>query len=335
MRKKGTFLFFLFLACSINIFGQITKEQLTESSNRAAFFLKRVQLPSGAIQDSANPLFNIWETILVTDALLDYFPETDTTIQRGLKWLHSNENEQRLMCHNVVCTTSYCIETSAVYLKLLSRLTSVQKLDSQLKTIAQLQEKNGSWKVGNPDVLDQLDFPSVTAFVINVFDSLHYSTQQLDLAYHYLIDEQLPDGSWGQTWEYYNCPGYALWQCMPALKKNPNGQSAWQKGKDFILSTQLDNGSWFYTDSLIKNNVSPELQTAFMLHCLVNEQDETSKLACSKGMIFLLQSQLINGSWNGGFFPIPNERYKKREYLIATALILKLMIAYQLIETHD
>jgi len=335
VEKKRACLFFLVLAYSTITFGQITKGQLIESRNLAVDFLKEAQLPTGAIQDSTNPLFNIWETILVTDALLDYLPESDSTIQHGLMWLKSHENDQQLLCHNAVCSSSYCIETSALYLKLLSRLSVSKNIDIPLKTIAQLQEKNGFWKVGNPDVLDQLDFPSVTAFVINLFEPLHYSTQQLELACHYLIDKQLPDGSWGQTWEYYNCPGYALWQCMPALKVNPAAQSSWQKGKEFILQQQLANGSWHYTDSLIKNKVSPELQTAFMLHCLVNEHDETSQLASAKGMYFLLQSQLTTGAWNGGFFPIPNERYKKREYLITTALVLKLIIAYQLVEPHD
>lgn len=335
MKKQRTFLFFLFLVSSTTIFGQITKKQLIESADRASYFLKKAQLPTGAIQDSTNPLFNIWETILVTDALLDCFPETDSTIQSGLKWLKLHENEQQLVCHNVVCATSYCIETSALYLKLLNRLTATQSLDAPLKTIAELQEKNGSWKIGNPDVMDQLDFPSVTAFVINLSDTVHVSTHQLNLAYQYLMSTQLPDGSWGQTWEYYNCPGYALWQCMPALKANQNMQSVWKKGKVFILQNQLENGSWFYVDSLIKNHVSAELQTAFMLHCLVGEEDEISKLAFAKGIHFLMQNQLANGSWNGGLFPIPNQRYKKREYLITTALILKLMIAYQLVSSHD
>lgn len=333
VKKQIAFLFLLFLSCSTLIVGQIPQAQLIESSHRATTFLKEIQLPSGAFQDSTNPLFNIWETILVTDALLDRFPEEDSTIQLGLRWLKSQENDQQLLCHNVVCSTSFCIETSAIYLRLLSRLTSTQNIDSQLKFIEQLQEKNGSWKVGNPDVLDQVDFPSVTAFVINLFDTAHYSAKQLDVAYDYLITKQLPNGSWGQTWEYYNCPGYALWQCMPALKSH--GSATWQRGKDFILQQQLENGSWFYTDSLIKNHVSAELQTAFMLHCLVNEEDEQSKIACAKGIQFLLQSQLTSGAWDGGFFPIPNARYKKREYLIATALILKLLTADQLVSSHD
>ena len=333
VKKQFAFLFLLVLSCSTQIVGQIPPAHLIESSNRASTFLKDVQLPSGAFQDSTNPLFNVWETILVTDALLDHFPEEDSSIQLGLRWLKSYENDQQLLCHNVVCSTSYCIETSAAYLRLLNRLTSTQKLDSPFKTIEQLQEKNGSWKVGNPDVLDQVDFPSVTAFVINLFDAAHYPAKQLDGAYDYLITKQLPNGSWGQTWEYYNCPGYALWQCMPALKSH--APATWQRGKDFILQQQLENGSWLYTDSLIKNHVSAELQTAFMLHCLVDEQDEQSKIACGKGIQFLLQSQLTSGAWDGGFFPIPNARYKKREYLIATALILKLLIAYQLVETHD
>jgi len=143
----------------------------------------------------------------------------------------------------------------------------------------------------------------------------------------FLISSQLENGSWGKTWEYYNCPGYALWQCLPAIKKCPSGAITFEKAKAFILSSQLENGSWYVAENEQTNHVSAELQTAFMLSCLQEEKDETSKKAFYKGISFLLSKQLPSGAWEGGFFPIPNERYKKREYLIATALTYKLLIA--------
>ena len=314
---------------SLSVQGQITKNALIASTEKASMFLKQAQTESGSINDSTNTLFSIWETILVTDALLDQFPMTDSTVQRAAGWLQSLETEQGLVCHNEKCSHNYCIETSALYLRLLNRLKSTDNLDERLKTIQQLQEKNGSWKVGNPDVLEKTDFPSVTGFVLNLYTALEVNPARKYDAYLFLISSQLENGSWGQTWEYYNCPGYALWQCLPAIKKCPSGAITFEKGKAFILSSQLADGSWYVAENEQTNHVSAELQTAFMLSCLQEETDELSQKAFHKGLSFLLSKQLPNGAWEGGFFPIPNERYKKREYLIATALTYKLMIAAQ------
>lgn len=329
MKKRNVFLFLLLSGLSLTVRGQYTKSDLITATERTASFLKHAQTESGSINDSTNTLFSIWETILATDALLDHFPISDSSVQRAAHWLQSLETEQGLVCHNVKCSHNYCIETSALYIRLLARLKLTDSIEERLKTIEQLQEKNGSWKVGNPDVLDKTDFPSVTGFVLNLYTSLDFKTAGKYPAYLFLISSQLENGSWGQTWEYYNCPGYALWQCLPAIKKCPSGAITFEKGKAFILSSQLADGSWYVAENEQTNHVSAELQTAFMLSCLQQETDESSKKAFEKGIAFLLSKQLPNGAWEGGFFPIPNERYKKREYLIATSLIYKLLIAKQ------
>jgi len=41
-----------------------------------------------------------------------------------------------------------------------------------------------------------------------------------------------------------------------------------------------------------------------------------------KAVQFLLNTQNRDGGWNGGFFPVPKERYEKREDLFATAMAL-------------
>ncbi|ASS48234.1 MAG: hypothetical protein A3D31_18970 [Candidatus Fluviicola riflensis] len=329
MKKRTIFLFLLLLNLSLTVHGQVSKNQLVVSSDRAAVFLKHAQTESGSIEDSTNALFNVWETILVADALLERFPTSDTTVQRSLKWLKSMENEDQLICHNAQCNQRFCIETSALYVQLLAKLSSPAEQQSRLNAISQLQEKNGCWKVGNPDVFYKTDFPSVTGFVLNLFDELHFKSYGIDSAYRFLINSQLENGSWGQSWEYYGCTGYALWQCLPALKRCAYGGKTLKKGKAFILSTQLTDGSWAVSNDSLSNHISVELQTAFMLSCLQQETDELSKKAFEKGLSFLLSKQLSNGAWEGGFFPIPSERYKKREYLIATALIYKLLIAAQ------
>jgi squalene cyclase len=329
VKKHILLLLLLFANLSLTAYGQLTRRSLILASNRTAFFLKQAQTESGAIEDSTNALFNVWETILVADALLDHFPLSDTTVKRAVKWLKSIENEDRLICHNELCRERFCIETSALYIQLLARLSTPAEQQEKLSKINSLQEKNGSWQVGNPDVYYKTDFPSVTGFVLNLFDALDYKSPGIDSAYHFLLNHQLENGSWGQEWEYYGCSGYALWQCLPAIKRCSFGKEAFEKAKAFVLSQQLPDGSWPVTETGNTNHISAELQTAFMLICLQPETDEVSKKAIEKGISYLLSKQLPSGAWEGGLFPIPGNRYKKYEYLIATALIYKLLIAAQ------
>jgi squalene cyclase len=112
---------------------------------------------------------------------------------------------------------------------------------------------------------------------------------------------------------------------MPALRREPAYRPAYERAKTYILATQLEDGSWYTVEDPERNHTSAQLQTALMLNCLLGESDETSWKALAKGLHFLLATQLENGSWDGGFFPIPNQRYKKREYIFATALICEIL----------
>lgn len=333
MKAHRIFLILILIPLSETLYSQSENDE--SIAGKTALFLKKAQLPDGSFQDSTNALFNVWETILVTNALLDGFPESDSSIQRSLAWLKNQENQQQLVCHNQQCRDQLCVETSVLYLQLLNRLSDRQNLTQRITQLTRLQEKNGSWKVLNPDVQFQTDFPSVTAFMLNLLPETSELHTVKKAGYNYLISKQLPDGSWGQTWEYYNCPGYALWQCTKALHKNPELFSEKEKAKRFILSNQLENGSWYNEDVSSFNRISPQLQTALMLHCLLTETDSASVAAFTKGMNFLLKTQLPDGSWDGGFFPIPNARYKKREYLFATALIYQLLLVTQSTGNHE
>jgi hypothetical protein len=328
MNSPKTYLWILLLLPLLSL-GQYDSLRMRQSLVSAATFLEKAQLPSGAICDSANPLFNTWETILATDALLGHYPETHPTIARALLWLSSNTNSDGLVCHNSACRDSYCIETTCLYLQLLNRLDEQPPLNRRIALLEELQGADGSWKVGNPDVVFNPNYVSVTAFMLNLFQSDSHVPKKGDAAFRYIIAQQEKNGSWGQTWEYYDCPGYALWQCMPALWQEPAYRSAYEQAKNYILTTQLENGSWYTAEAPERHHVSAQLQTALMLTCLLWESDETSRRAVVEGLRFLMDTQLESGAWDGGLFPIPNQRYTKREYIFATALICKLLSTLQ------
>jgi hypothetical protein len=48
-----------------------------------------------------------------------------------------------------------------------------------------------------------------------------------------------------------------------------------------------------------------------------------------KGIDFLLSNQSVNGSWDGGHFPIPDKRYMKKEYVMATSLSMRVLRSVQ------
>lgn len=308
---------------------QVDDQALTASIAKARKFLETHQYENGTFQDSTKVLFNVWETILVCDALLDDPKKNDSIFQHGLSWLKTVENAQGIICHNATCASSYCIETSSLYLQLLHRVNPETDFTKQLAVISQMQEKSGRWAIGNPDVIYEVYFPSVTGFAVNLFESVHYGNYEKKTALNYIAQQQLRLGSWGKTWEYYDSPGYALWQCVPALKSDSIYATQLAKAKSFILDTQLENGSWDFSTDNVGNHISTELHTAFMLQVLGNETDENSRPAVERGLNFLLASQKQNGCWDGGLFPIPNQRYRKNEYLIATALAYKAMLLYQ------
>lgn len=319
MKSKFTFFLFLLLSCSL----VAQRDKMLVSAQNALGFLLLAQRDDGCISDSTNPLFDVWETILVADALQNaHATAYRTEVQRALSFLQQQENPEALICHNSKNKAFTCIETSAYYLEL-RRKEDDPRLNEKLALISRMQEADGSWKILNPDVNQNISFVSVTAFVVHLFESYGYTSYAKKAALEFIASKQLADGSWGQCWEYYNSPGYALWQCLGALKNEADYASSYQRGLNFIIGSQLDDGSWRYIDPAIVNTPSPELQTALMLRCLVGEDAPACKRALMKGIDFLLQQQLANGSWEGGYFPIPNARYKKKEYLLATSLILQ------------
>lgn len=100
-----------------------------------------------------------------------------------------------------------------------------------------------------------------------------------------------------------------------------------------MLSQQQPDGSWEFKDPARKRMPSRELQTALMLSALEAAGCRENEAAISKGIDFLLASQQPDGSWNGGYFPIDSERYKKEEYVFATARAIGVLEAFRQYQT--
>lgn len=297
---------------------------------KAVSFLQQVQRSDGAICDTINPLFETWETILAATAIYRADPDTNAVIlKKALVFLYNNENKEGLICHNQKCRNGYCLETTAVYYDLL-KLTGKNK-KTGIQTIISLQQQTGQWEIGNPDVQEEKDFPSVTAFVLGMLQQASVEPVYKKEAIQWIINKQIKQGDWGVAWEYYGCPAYALWPLMKVLKHENSiaAKMAKEKAVAYICSTQNADGSWFYKDSSLQKQTSPELQTALMLTALQQAGIE-KKPVIVKGIDFLLHNQQEKGNWNGGFFPIRGKRYSKQEYVFATAIAAEVLHHYLL-----
>lgn len=296
----------------------------------ARSYLSTLQASDGAIRDPNNPLFDVWETTEAATALLDTGPAEAPVLGRALAFLRANENSKGLLCHNQKCRAAYCLETSAEYLLLLARIEGAAAIKTRAEAIFALQKEHGEWEIGNPAVKEQTQFPSVTAFALSLFDLAGQEPDPRGMAW--LTRAQTQEGHFGTAWEYYASPGYALWPAMRVFAGTPVAAQPSQRAEAFIREAQQRDGSWYYRDPSLLKAPSAELQTALMLSALRYGDRERNRDAMARGIRFLLEQQRDDGSWEGGDFPIPNQRYQKLETVFATARALSVLGWFQSVQ---
>ncbi|MFN8348763.1 MAG: prenyltransferase/squalene oxidase repeat-containing protein [Spirosomataceae bacterium] len=300
-------------------------------------FLKSIQKPNGAISDTVNPLFAIWETVLAAKALYGIDrPPNEPALLKAMKFLKENKNKDGLVCHNLKCREGYCIETSSLYLQLLIDLEGVEKVKAETGHIAGLQKNTGEWLVGNPDVRESRDFPSTTAFALAVLQKSNTQCLYPEQSVAWLISKQTKQGHWGNVWEYYDIPAYALWPMAQVLAPltAPPIEEVKKKAVAYIIQSQNSDGAWRHEVSDFIRRPSAELQTALMLAAIQSFQENTADYsqlldkASIKALNFLVSHQAENGSWEGGNFPIDSQTYEKEEYVFATSMALIVLQNY-------
>lgn len=290
--------------------------------DNGVIFLENIQREDGAICDTVNPLFDMWETVEATTALYDYYGDTSVpSVQSALRFLRSHENSAGMLCHNVKCSAAYCLETTSEYYVLLARVSGKEKIQPRMDILRTLQHPSGKWEIGNPDVREHMDFPSVTAFVLGAFQAAEMAPTHRDSAWAWLVSQQDTAGHWGVAWEYYGCTAYALWPVLRALRgeHTAEARAALEKGAAYVQDSQNAQGAWDSKAVGGEKQPSAELQTALMVAALQAVDDPKMKWSIRDGLGMLVDSQKPDGHWDGGYFPIANARYEKQEYVFATA----------------
>jgi squalene cyclase len=179
---------------------------------------------------------------------------------------------------------------------------------------------------------DLQEFPSVTAFALRALSFAQVPPRDEESALRFLEESQDPAGHWGLQWQYYGSPFYAM---VPVLRvmseRNTDGQydGAMARAKRFLIESQRKNGRWTYRSSRLTGNLpSDELHTALALQCCLLCGLRVDSPPIAKGMAWLLSRQRPDGSWSGGFFPLPDPKKSKREDIFATTQVIQALHLY-------
>ncbi|MBL7782730.1 MAG: hypothetical protein JNM22_16000 [Saprospiraceae bacterium] len=318
----------------VSLYGQqdLKEKEISIALEKGTRFLSRIQRPDGGICDTLNPLFDTWETVLAATALYETNGRdtNQVVLKKALAFLRKQENAQGLICHNKRCKEAYCLETTAAYFLLMIETGETEKVSVRAKTILELQKPTGEWMVGNPDVREQKDFPSVTGFALSLLQTLGVSPIYPDEAVRWLLDHQTLAGDWGAAWEYYDCPAYALSPILRALYMHHSEEAnlAMKKATQYIRSQQNADGSWDVSNATRDKRPSRVLHTGLMLSALKYIDYEEKAVQTDQAIDFLLAQQQADGSWDGGFFPIDSKTYIKKEYVFATAQAMMVLQDY-------
>ena len=317
----------------------INKRILVSSAKRGIEYVVKQQRRSGRIISGEYDLFDIWDTVEAAHAITlwkDEFGFTgDDILASALSFIERHEMSEGMVLQNSGKDSVYCTETSSEYVRLLQKADNRALNQAAREKLAVLRGKQsaaGYWKVGSREVPAELQrFPSVTAYVLRAFAEGAERSLYPEKAYRYLCSSQNLHGHWGIAWHYYGTPFYAMSVIMEVLHANNSGGSydpQLNRAERYILSMQRKDGSFYYRLKGFENAVSPELHTALALQALLHRTSGQARRALDRGIFWLLRRQKADGSWNGGFFPVPVPEYRKKEDMFCTSAVLILLYNY-------
>lgn len=308
-----------------------------QAADGLRYFARR-QHDNGAVYEGASPAFEIWETINSVIATKLWSARitvgTSMSIQHALEFLSQSEAPNGLVLHGRYLKGAHCVETSSEYLHMLHLVAGADddRLREKLDTLLGLQSNNGAWPIGNPEVRPSLQrFPSVTGFALGVLADAGKPVPRESAALTYLVKTQNDAGHWGEAWEYYGTPYYALAPILQALQRGADRADcirAVESAREYLLRSQEADGHWSYASSEAMLFTSPEFQTALALRSCQAVGIRRSDPAYQRGLAWLLSRQRRDGGWNGGFFPHPDPHVRKPADVTATAYALMALHAH-------
>ncbi len=286
---------------------------------RGVSYLAGLQGPGGAITAFDDTIFDVWETLNAARTILDLGGPRGT-VDRALRFVATTEREGGWVLHTSDFDEGGCLETTAEYTSLLlaAEVTS-DRVRHLLASIRDGQTPFGCWAILSRSIKAQLQtFPSATAFALNALRDGGEEPADLDGGQLFLRTSQNADGHWGDPWQYYGHPCYAMAPILEALAGDPASDEVRDRARGFLHGTQRDDGSWRGAP------LSPALVTALAVRAGLNAGMGARDEPIRRAVAHLRDAQRTDGGWDGGTFPLPSSMGRvQREDVYATTQALR------------
>ncbi|WP_086818543.1 prenyltransferase/squalene oxidase repeat-containing protein [Allokutzneria sp. NRRL B-24872] len=310
-----------------------TAAKATEAAAAALRWLQGRQLPDGSIVDDPETLvFQEWDTVNALKAIGTWHrdaPYTDGgTTAAALEFLRHKAKPGGMLSWGVLDTTpdEYCTETSSEYVSALTMLDREDEARVGAEFLCSQQLPEGPWAEVHSHIPKAFQTePSVTGFALQALLGLDMDPPHLKEALDFLVAAQRPEGHFGINWYYYGTHYYLMRPAVAALAEFGH-HAAVAAARDFTLSDQRSDGSWFHQVEGFGEYSSPEQHTALALGTLAHARTGTDHPAVRSGLAWLLERQRENGSWDGGSYPYPETSsyasFRATQHIFTTAQVL-------------
>ena len=209
-------------------------------------------------------------------------------------------------------------------IKLPSEVDKRKAIERATRWLLGMQSANGGWaafdkdnskvliaRIPFADFGETIDPPSVdvTAHILEMLGQLGFTVHHpaVEKALKYVLSEQEEDGPWFGRWGVNYV--YGTGAVLPALASLGVDMKApfVRKAVDWLVSHQNEDGGWgescaSYVDPLFRGRgPSTASQTSWAIMALL-ASGEALNPATTRGIDYLVGSQLENGSWDEPFF---------------------------------
>ncbi|MFB9905995.1 prenyltransferase/squalene oxidase repeat-containing protein [Allokutzneria oryzae] len=306
---------------------------LTEVVGQALRYLQGRQLPDGSIVDDKEILiFQEWDTVNALKTIATWRGDVpyadDGTVERALGFLRSRAKPSGMLSWGVLDTTpdEYCTETSSEFVAALTLLGLTDEALPKAEFLRSRQLPSGPWEEVHSHIPKAFQTePSVTGFAIMALLGLDLDPEHLDEALDFLVRAQRPEGHFGINWYYYSTHYYLMRPAVAALAEFGH-HAAVASARDFVLSRQRADGSWYCEVEGFGEYSSPEQHTALALETLAHARTGVEHPAVRRALTWLLERRRPDGSWDGGSYPYPAtssySSFRATQHIFTTAQVL-------------
>ncbi|GAB3585979.1 hypothetical protein GCM10027445_64180 [Amycolatopsis endophytica] len=276
-------------------------------------YLTGCRRPDGSIaEDPAIRIFQDWDSVNALKAI-GLWPEFATgthrrTAEAIMDFLRAREKPTGMLSWGVLATgpADYCTETSSEYVTALTLAGRGAECGAKASFLRARQLPSGPWAEVHPHIPQAFQTePSVTGFAAMALTGLDQEPRYLDEMLAFLAGRQQPDGHFGINWYYYGTYYYLMAPAVAALAEFGH-LTAVARARDFVLSQQRQDGSWFDQIDEFGDYSSPEQHTAMALETLAHAGVGVGEPAVARGVDWLLGRVRPDGGWRGGRYPYPD-----------------------------